>query len=228
MFGLTLQDLIFSFSIIYKLAVLEKVMEVYEDKKFNVRLEARLKNATLVKARETLGLTQKAAAELMGIPQNSLSTYELLKGYPDREIQEKICSTYRSLGYFILEEDTFPDRLRDFKVKGKFIAEREIPYERLLSLSTLSSRLLPVIQAEAAENIYAAESEEAARESLSELSERQQRVLSMRYGIGRARKYTYKKIGKKIGVSTERVRQIEIKALRDLKAKLKKRKVTEI
>jgi len=61
-------------------------MEVYEDKKFNLRLEARLKNAELIKARETLGLTQKEAAELIGITPPYLSSFELLKNYPSEKI----------------------------------------------------------------------------------------------------------------------------------------------
>lgn len=52
------------------------VRTVYQTKKgFNVRLEARLKNAQLIKARETLGLNAREAAEQMGLPYYSLLGY---------------------------------------------------------------------------------------------------------------------------------------------------------
>ena len=53
-------------------------------------------------------------------------------------------------------------------------------------------------------------------EALSELSPREQRVLRLRFGLGEAQLRTLEEIGGVLGVTRERVRQIEASALRKL------------
>jgi RNA polymerase sigma factor (sigma-70 family) len=52
---------------------------------------------------------------------------------------------------------------------------------------------------------------------LSTLNKREEKVLRMRFGIGMGQEYTLEEVGWDIGVSRERIRQIEEKALRKLK-----------
>lgn len=59
---------------------------------------------------------------------------------------------------------------------------------------------------------------ELVRDSLVDLPERHQRILRMRFGIGADRPCTLGEIGKEIGVSAERVRQLEAAAFERLKA----------
>ncbi|MBI5151343.1 MAG: RNA polymerase sigma factor RpoD [Candidatus Pacebacteria bacterium] len=54
-------------------------------------------------------------------------------------------------------------------------------------------------------------------EVLSSLSDRESKVLKMRFGLNGARPMTLEEVGKKFGVTRERIRQIEAKALRKLK-----------
>ena len=54
-------------------------------------------------------------------------------------------------------------------------------------------------------------------EVLSSLSDREARVLKMRFGLGGKRPMTLEEVGKEFGVTRERIRQIEAKALRKLK-----------
>lgn len=49
------------------------------------------------------------------------------------------------------------------------------------------------------------------------LSTREQKVLKMRFGIGERQDYTLEEVGKVLGVTRERVRQIEAKAIRRLR-----------
>jgi len=53
--------------------------------------------------------------------------------------------------------------------------------------------------------------------SLSELSPRERRVLCMHFGIGYQRAYTLEEIGRKFCLTRERIRQIEVKALKKLR-----------
>ncbi|MBI5887922.1 MAG: RNA polymerase sigma factor RpoD [Deltaproteobacteria bacterium] len=52
---------------------------------------------------------------------------------------------------------------------------------------------------------------------LDSLTQREQKVLRMRFGIGERQDYTLEEVGKVLGVTRERVRQIEAKAIRRLR-----------
>jgi len=54
-------------------------------------------------------------------------------------------------------------------------------------------------------------------EVLSTLSEREEQVLRYRFGLEDDTEYTLEQVGKKFGVTRERIRQIEAKALRKLR-----------
>ena len=58
---------------------------------------------------------------------------------------------------------------------------------------------------------------EITSKQLSTLTQREERVLRMRFGIGMASDHTLEEVGEQFGVTRERIRQIEAKALRKLK-----------
>ena len=62
-------------------------------------------------------------------------------------------------------------------------------------------------------------------EALAELTPREQRILSMRFGIGGAGEHTLEEVGKVFGVTRERIRQIEAKALAKLREPARARKL---
>lgn len=64
-------------------------------------------------------------------------------------------------------------------------------------------------------------------ESLSSLPEREAQVISLHYGIGGDAAMTMEQISESIGVSKERVRQIELRGLKRLKSPLHKKKLRE-
>ena len=78
-------------------------------------------------------------------------------------------------------------------------------------------------------------SEEAAhsllREQLCEvmdtLSEREQKVLSLRFGLLDGKPHTLEEVGKDFQVTRERIRQIEAKALRKLRHPTRSRKLRD-
>ena len=61
---------------------------------------------------------------------------------------------------------------------------------------------------------------------LASLAPREEKVIRMRYGIGEATQYSLEEIGKRFALTRERIRQIEIKALRKLRH-AKRRRVLE-
>ena len=58
---------------------------------------------------------------------------------------------------------------------------------------------------------------ERVEEVLSTLAPREARVLRLRFGLGQDRSYTLEEVGQKFGLTRERIRQIEGKALRQLR-----------
>lgn len=54
-------------------------------------------------------------------------------------------------------------------------------------------------------------------EVLHSLTPREERILRMRYGLGGTKRHTLKQVGKKFGLTRERIRQIEQEALRKLR-----------
>ena len=67
------------------------------------------------------------------------------------------------------------------------------------------------------DNAILSELKTAVIASLATLTPREERVLRKRFGIGLPTDYTLNEIGKGFSVTTERIRQIEAKALRKLK-----------
>ena len=83
--------------------------------------------------------------------------------------------------------------------------------------SPLSSFITAGTQAEPEKATEAALLKEQVRQLLGTLDERERRVLELRYGIGGDRARTLEEVGKEFGVTRERIRQIEAKALRKLR-----------
>ncbi|MEI7469531.1 MAG: sigma-70 family RNA polymerase sigma factor, partial [Chloroflexota bacterium] len=65
------------------------------------------------------------------------------------------------------------------------------------------------------------------RNVLGQLTEREREVLEMRFGFGDGRPRTLEEIGQTNGITRERVRQIEAKALRKLRHPLHSRRLRD-
>jgi RNA polymerase primary sigma factor len=64
-------------------------------------------------------------------------------------------------------------------------------------------------------------------EVLGALSDREARVLKMRFGLDGKRPMTLEEVGAEFGVTRERIRQIEAKALRKLKHPSRRKKLQD-
>lgn len=72
-------------------------------------------------------------------------------------------------------------------------------------------------QASPADDIIGDELMKELNEALSILSRREEKVIRMKFGIGESKRYSMEEIGKQLGISRERVSQIEVKAMRKLR-----------
>ncbi len=63
------------------------------------------------------------------------------------------------------------------------------------------------------------------RKALMVLSSNERKVIKMRFGIGEEKEYTLEQIGQRLGITKERVRQIEVKSLSKLKRNSRKSRI---
>jgi RNA polymerase primary sigma factor len=75
--------------------------------------------------------------------------------------------------------------------------------------------------------VYQEMLQERVSEVLATLSPREARVLKLRFGLGEDRPYTLEEVGRKFGLTRERIRQIEGKALRRLRHPRRSRRLRE-
>lgn len=68
----------------------------------------------------------------------------------------------------------------------------------------------------------------ALNEALETLTDREEKVLRMRYGLLDGKNYTLEEVGREFGVTRERIRQIESKALRKLRSPSRQNKLKEV
>ena len=68
---------------------------------------------------------------------------------------------------------------------------------------------------------------EQLHEILDSLSERERKVLEMRFGLNDGQGRTLEEVGSEFGVTRERIRQIEAKALRKLRHPIRSRKLRD-
>ena len=181
--------------------------EIQSKKGFNLRLEPRLKNFSLVEARVTLGITAKAVADEIGLNSKTYLAYEAMRRYPNIETQTRICQYFTSKGVSLIRDKVFPEELRSITpMIREFVVEREIPMG-LFPYSQARKRLLPVISSRIEENLVHQELIRDISSVLSMLPYRQEQILRASFGIGTGEKST-SQLSQEYSISEQRVRQI--------------------
>jgi len=84
-----------------------------------------------------------------------------------------------------------------------------------------STRLSDLIEDEGAlapaESLYRLSMREQVRDALSVLTEREKQIIKLRFGIGKEGPFTLEETGSRLGITRERVRQLQEKAIRKLR-----------
>jgi RNA polymerase primary sigma factor len=78
-----------------------------------------------------------------------------------------------------------------------------------------------------ADNAYRELMRDELDELLSTLSEREKLVLKLRFGLGDGRSRTLEEVGRRVGVTRERIRQIEARAIRKLRRPSRQKKLRD-
>ena len=92
------------------------------------------------------------------------------------------------------------------------------------------SSLRDVVRIEAEDGPYTTDLEDTSLEqgiaqALDRLSERERYVVSLRFGIGQEREHTLAEVAQKLGVSLERVRQIQVRAITKMRTPTLRKRV---
>jgi transcriptional regulator with XRE-family HTH domain len=176
------------------------------DKTFAIDAVLSIKHHLLRAKRQELGLTQKEAAQLIGIHEGTLSSYECLKVYPSPEIMDKICIIYKCPA-----EILFPTFLKNehfskqSKTKTVTIAIPQLIYSGMLALpeelktEPIHSKIL-----------------ECLNKALPRLGRKEQKVVELYLGLHGHEPRTYEDIGLIFDVSRTRIQQIFQTAMRKL------------
>lgn len=185
-----------------------------------MRIQAtlRLGNYELISRRRMAGYKrQQDLADAMGISACAISNWETFRQLPGKKNMELIANM---LDCEI--EDIFPPFLKGMEKKllmtrTKIVDTAELP-------AHMTGGLLPPGPEEAYE---LKELQGLTAEAVKNLNEREQAVLTKRFNLDGNGQYTLREIGDEFGITVERIRQIEAKALRKLRHPSRSRDLLE-
>ncbi len=141
------------------------------------------------------------------------------------ELVNKINYTQRELYQTLGREPTSAEIAEQLKMEVEKVEEMMLLVREPMSLDTpvgddSDSTFASFIEDESLPSPESVLEDTTLREqvsiALAELSPREEKVLRMRYGIGEPTQYSLEEIGARFFLTRERIRQIEIKALRKL------------
>jgi RNA polymerase primary sigma factor len=142
------------------------------------------------------------------------------------ELVNKLQRTSRQLVQHFGREPTFEEIGRELDLSADRVAEVLRAAQETVSLETPvgdeeESELADFVQDESTPPPVEAATQSLlkthVRKALATLTERERRVLTLRFGLEDGRARTLEEVGRDLGVTRERIRQIEAKALRTLR-----------
>lgn len=166
-------------------------------------------------ARLEAGYSRVRLANETGISKPAMESYERLRAFPCLNTAEKIASTIGRK-----KEEIFPEYLREMIKEVRIIREN---YSRdfannATSLDDISEEEILVSEDNIIEDINYAELKRRFESVLNLLADKHRKVIKMRFGLEDGHCYSLKETGIALGLTKERIRQIQIKAMRKLRS----------
>lgn len=175
-----------------------------------IRAILRFRNEELTRKRLIAGFkTQKELAEFLGINIANINQWETFRNYPKKK--EHVTMLESALNCEI--DEIFPPEF--IKAIEKKIG---IPLEKIVDMKQLPGFTRGELLLTSPEDVYEIkEMANSIEDSLKSLTERETKILKMRFGLGDDNEHSFFEVAKFFKVTRERIRQIEAKALRKLK-----------
>ena len=174
-----------------------------------IRIISKVRNNRLMEAREQIGMSAPQFAEQVGMSYGLYIRIEGLKQTPS-EWAAALLSEATGIGV----DELFPSYLDGLKTTTSV---RTIPESKMLSLTGLDPYLLTTGPEDVEDNVNKRELKEALNKSLGELVDRERFIIESRFGLNGDDPMTLESVGKILGVSKERIREIEAKAMKKLR-----------
>jgi len=178
-----------------------------------LELTIRVKNNLIKQRRENAGLSQIQVAKGAGVSVSAIQGFELMHLSPIHQRWGGWTATARKLAtFFEVEPETlFPEGVLAVvqPVAVRTVDARDVKQ----IVSSYQERVLRGPESELTRRELRAE----VADLIGTLKEREQRVLAMRFGLTDGTDHTCEEVAEEFGVTRERIRQIEAKALRKLR-----------
>lgn len=173
-------------------------------------------NVRLRDARLRLGWSRRRLALAVGMTPTVVGQYEALKAWPRPAVGERIATALQDSADYL-----FPPEV-GIALKGRsaHVTTSVLPMEAL-TLDSPQVRYLPA--PDLYEQVYDRDIHGRLHDAVGTLADRQQYVIRRHFGLD-GESQTLAEIGQTLGVTVERVRQIEAKALRKLRNPSRSRK----
>jgi len=180
------------------------------------RIKVSVKNNLLLTAIEEAGYkTQSEFAKAAGIRETELGRLLSLKSAPITRYGEFSLvakAVMEALG--ACPTDLWTEEQLTMELP-KNTAEATVGFKDLMAIqSRMTGNLIEYDPSDKVNDSFVSKK---VNEVLDELTPREKKVMQLRYGVDGAVEHTYEEIGDMYGVTRERIRQIEAKALRKMK-----------
>lgn len=180
-------------------------------------------NIVMRNQRRRMGWTQIDLASVSGVGINDIHAMEKFKVLPGklRIVNDKLIRVARTLEADF--DELFPSEYLHAMQKMKYpLWQGTFRWMREIYLDELSEEDLPeALIDDAAEHveyqIYHQHLRQILEELLNDLSPREQLVMEKRFGLDGGETQTYEEVGQHFGVTRERIRQVEARAMRRLR-----------
>jgi RNA polymerase sigma factor (sigma-70 family) len=188
-----------------------------------VVVQAQIKNGLLYRAVQKCG-SQAALAEYLGVWPSEVGRWLKMQSVPRfRDPNPRWAKKYAELDLKLVTligvglNLIFPEELetnREVIAKAVFMeAVVDMPIEQLITAGAVPKQLVSAPD----DRINAMEFRKTLRNVLETLTPREEKIIKMRYGLDGYEEMTLEEVSQQVGVTRERIRQIEARALRLLR-----------